>query len=72
MPPMDCPIRLNQEVVLISVPYGALPQLGHDLAKELAGKVVLDTGNPYPERDGEMALEARRIRTLCSRFRTRR
>ncbi len=48
------------EVVLISVPYGALPQLGRDLAKELAGKVVLDTGNPYPERDGEMAVEARR------------
>jgi predicted dinucleotide-binding enzyme len=48
------------EVVLISVPYGALPQIGRELAKELAGKVVLDTGNPYPERDGEMALEARR------------
>ena len=48
------------DAVLISVPYGALPQVGRDLAKELAGKVVLDTGNPYPERDGEMALEARR------------
>jgi predicted dinucleotide-binding enzyme len=48
------------EVVLVSVPYGALPQIGRDLAKELAGKVVLDTGNPYPERDGEMAVEARR------------
>ena len=48
------------DVVLISVPYGALPQIGRDLAKELAGKVVLDTGNPYPERDGEMAVEARR------------
>lgn len=47
------------DVVLISVPYGALPQIGRDLAKDLAGKVVLDTGNPYPERDGEMALEAR-------------
>jgi len=48
------------EVVLVSVPYGALPQVGRDLAKSLAGKVVLDTGNPYPERDGEMAVEARR------------
>jgi predicted dinucleotide-binding enzyme len=48
------------EVVLVSVPYGALPQIGRDLRAELAGKVVLDTGNPYPERDGEMALEARR------------
>jgi hypothetical protein len=48
------------DVVLISVPYGALPQIGRDLQRELAGKVVLDTGNPYPERDGPMAEEARR------------
>jgi predicted dinucleotide-binding enzyme len=48
------------DVVLISVPYGALPQVGKDLQAELKGKVVLDTGNPYPERDGEMAVEARR------------
>ena len=48
------------EVVLISVPYGALPQVSRDLKNELAGKIVLDTGNPYPERDGAMAVEARR------------
>ena len=48
------------DVVLISVPYMALPQVGRDFRSELAGKVVLDTGNPYPERDGAMADEARR------------
>jgi predicted dinucleotide-binding enzyme len=48
------------EVVLISVPYAALPQIGKDYAKELKGKVVLDTGNPYPQRDGEMANDARK------------
>lgn len=48
------------DVVLVSVPYGALPQVGRDLAPVLGGKVVLDAGNPYPERDGDMALEARR------------
>jgi predicted dinucleotide-binding enzyme len=48
------------EVILVSVPYKALPEIGRDLAQELKGKVVLDTGNPYPERDGEMAEEARR------------
>lgn len=47
------------EVVLISVPYGALPQVGRDYAAELRGKVVLETGNPYPGRDGEMAHAAR-------------
>ena len=47
------------EVVVVSVPYGALPEVGRDLKSELAGKVVLDTGNPYPQRDGPMAVEAR-------------
>lgn len=51
------------EVVLVSVPYGALPQVGRDLKAELAGKVVLDTCNPYPSRDGEMAVAARRAGT---------
>lgn len=48
------------DVVLISVPYGALPQIGRDLHRKLAGKIVLETGNPYPGRDGDMAEEARR------------
>jgi predicted dinucleotide-binding enzyme len=48
------------EVVLVSVPYMATPQIGRDLRSELAGKIVLDTGNPYPQRDGAMAEEARR------------
>ena len=48
------------DVILLSIPYGATPQVGRDLAKELAGKVVIDTGNPYPQRDGAMAEEARR------------
>jgi 8-hydroxy-5-deazaflavin:NADPH oxidoreductase len=51
------------QVVLVSVPYKALPQLGQDLRAELAGKIVLDTCNPYPERDGPMALEARQAGT---------
>jgi hypothetical protein len=47
------------EVVLVSVPYHATPQVGRDFAAELKGKVVLDTGNPYPSRDGEMAVRDR-------------
>ena len=47
------------EVVVVSVPYAATPQVGRDYAKQMAGKVVLDTGNPYPNRDGPMADEAR-------------
>ncbi|HEU5136961.1 MAG TPA: NADPH-dependent F420 reductase [Steroidobacteraceae bacterium] len=47
------------DVVLVSVPYHATPQVGRDYAAELKGKVVLDTGNPYPSRDGEMAVRDR-------------
>jgi len=46
------------DVVLISVPFGALPQVGRDNAAQLKGKIVLDTCNPYLGRDGEMAKEA--------------
>jgi predicted dinucleotide-binding enzyme len=47
------------EVIMLAVPYGSTPQIGHDYAKQLAGKVVLDAGNPYPDRDGPMADAAR-------------
>jgi 8-hydroxy-5-deazaflavin:NADPH oxidoreductase len=48
------------DVVLVSVPYKALPELGRELKAELAGKIVLDTCNPYPGRDGDMASEVRK------------
>lgn len=48
------------EVMLISVPYGALPQVGSSFATAMRGKVVLETGNPFPGRDGAMAEDARR------------
>ena len=48
------------EVVMLAVPYGATPQVGRDYAAELKGKVVLDAGNPYPGRDGEMAVRDRK------------
>lgn len=48
------------EVILVSVPYAAMPQIGRDYAAEMAGKVVLDTGNPIERRDGPMAREALR------------
>lgn len=46
------------DVVLIAVPYGALPQVGRDYAGLMARKVVLETGNPRRERDGPMATPA--------------
>jgi predicted dinucleotide-binding enzyme len=46
------------EVVLIAVPYGALPQVGRDYAPLMQGKIVIDCGNPRADRDGPMADEA--------------
>jgi 8-hydroxy-5-deazaflavin:NADPH oxidoreductase len=47
------------EVVVVSVPYRALPELGTSLASTLKGKVVIDTCNPFPGRDGDIANWAR-------------
>ena len=47
------------DVLLIAVPYSALPQIGRDLADLIKGKVVIDTCNPIPARDGEIATWAR-------------
>ena len=43
------------EVVFCSVPYGAWPALAPALAPLVSGKVVLDSANPYPGRDGDFA-----------------
>jgi predicted dinucleotide-binding enzyme len=47
------------EVLLISVPYRSLPDVGKDLGNLIKGKVVIDTCNPIPSRDGEIATRAR-------------
>ena len=47
------------EVLMISVPYRALPEVGKSLGALLKGKVVIDTCNPFPSRDGDIATWAR-------------
>src|ERR1700744_4400970 len=46
------------EVVVVTVPYSALPQIGRDYAAQLKGKIVIDTCNPYLQRDGDIAKDA--------------
>ena len=46
------------EVVMLTVPLKAVPDLARDLAPILAGKIVLDTGNAYERRDAVLAREA--------------
>jgi predicted dinucleotide-binding enzyme len=46
------------EVVMLTVPLAAIPDVARDLAPLLTGKVVLDTGNAYERRDGDAARQA--------------
>ena len=45
------------DVVLLTVPYGVVPQIGRDYAAQLKGKIVLDTCNAVAARDGAVADE---------------
>lgn len=41
------------DVVMVSVPYHALPAVGKDVGDILKGKIVIDTCNPFTGRDGD-------------------
>ena len=48
------------DMVVLSTPLKALPALDAGTKEALKGKIVIDTSNPYPERDGAIAEEARK------------
>ena len=48
------------EAVILAVPFGGVPDLGRELGGLLAGRVVIDATNPFPDRDGKMAEDALR------------
>lgn len=41
------------EVILLAIPYGKVPDLAQQI--DLDDKILIDAGNPYPNRDGEIA-----------------
>ena len=47
------------DVLLIAVPYRAMPDVGRELGDAVKGKIVIDPSNPIPGRDGEIATWAR-------------
>lgn len=49
------------DVLLIAVPYHALPAVGKELGPLLKGKVVIDASNPFEQRDGELGVKAREV-----------
>ena len=46
------------DAVFVAVPYGSWPELAQTIGHALAGKVVMDAANPYPQRDGAIAQQA--------------
>lgn len=46
---------MNVDVVIMSTPLGAIPQIAPMFAHVPADTVVIDTSNYYPKRDGEIA-----------------
>jgi predicted dinucleotide-binding enzyme len=47
------------QIILFAVPYSAFPELVKSLGDSLKGKVVINASNPFPQRDGEIANQAR-------------
>ena len=47
------------QVVLFAVPYSAFPELMKNLGDSLKGKIIINASNPFPQRDGEIAGQAR-------------
>ena len=46
------------DVIFSAAPYGAWPQIAELIRDHVAGKLVMDAANPYPQRDGEFATQA--------------
>jgi 8-hydroxy-5-deazaflavin:NADPH oxidoreductase len=47
------------QVILFAVPYSAFPELVKSFGNSLKGKIVINASNPFPQRDGEIASQAR-------------
>lgn len=47
------------QIILFAVPYSAFPELTKSLGNSIKGKVVINASNPFPQRDGEIANQAR-------------
>ncbi len=45
------------EIIVLSIPFKSIEKVAKDLAGVLREKIIIDTCNPYPGRDGEIATE---------------
>ncbi|WP_338358620.1 NADPH-dependent F420 reductase [Yeosuana marina] len=58
----------NADVYLLAVPFKAIDKISELYAGEYANKVIIDATNPYPGRDGEMALKVRSANHNASEY----
>lgn len=49
------------EVILFAIPYNAFPDLIKSFGTSLSGKVVINASNPFAQRDGAIADQARNL-----------
>lgn len=42
------------DVILLAIPYGKVPEVAQQIGS-LDNKILIDAGNPYPQRDGDIA-----------------
>lgn len=56
------------ETVFFAIPFSAWPDLAKSLRTALAGKVVIDAANPYPDRDGLIAEKVKKSRRGSGAF----
>lgn len=47
------------DIILLSIQFGQIPLLSNEVKNACVGKIVMDTANPYPLRDGEFGVEGR-------------
>jgi hypothetical protein len=52
------------EVILVAVPYKAIPELAKDYGPKFAGKIVIDPANAVARRDGEDLLAETKEKTI--------
>lgn len=55
------------EAIILSVPFWAVKQVADKIGPQ-GGKIIIETTNPYPERDGDIAREVRDSDRAASEF----
>lgn len=55
------------EAIILSVPFWAVEEVAEKIGPQ-DGKIIIETVNPYPDRDGQMAQEVRDSNRAASEF----